>query len=128
MQLVAWATAAAATLAGLASAAPAYSIPNGDGFPTPNTQQLDRINKIADGTQPHNHPPPPPLNQSSIGIFQLIAFNENFEVAFFSSLIQNITSGKHENEFRSTKHKSELVSILKTVLAVRTYSPSSFSP
>ncbi|KAK4641289.1 hypothetical protein QC761_611060 [Podospora bellae-mahoneyi] len=62
-----------------------------DGFPNPNATQLEFIEDVADGTL-SDAPPRPSLNESSIPIFQLISFNENFEVAFFSSLIENITT------------------------------------
>ncbi|KAH9995342.1 sexual development protein [Xylariaceae sp. FL0662B] len=72
----------------------AYAIPPSDGFPNPNPQQLLDIERQADGLL-SNLPPPPRLSQAGIVNFQLIAFNENFEVAFFSSLIDNITNHVH---------------------------------
>ncbi len=117
MQLLAL-IGAAASLAGLASAAPAVAVRADAGFPAPNAQQLQAINRQADGTLAVGGPTPPPLNKSSIATFQLIAFNELFEVAFFTSLIQNITTGNFDAKFRSTDRRDELVSVLETVLAV----------
>lgn len=104
---------------GGAPGAPApYSIPTDDGFPSPSPDQLMVIQQIADGTL-SNAPPPAKLNESSFPVFQLIAFNENFEVAFFSSLLHNITTGvKGFDDFPNKKKKMELVDILQTVLAV----------
>ncbi|KAK3342176.1 hypothetical protein B0T25DRAFT_574478 [Lasiosphaeria hispida] len=115
------AIASAAAFAGLAVAAPAvqpraFSIPAGDGFPSPNPAQLAVINDLADGTL-SNAPPPAKINEASFPVFQLIAFNENFEVAFFSSLIQNITNGVPGFDLPSSPKKDELLDILQTVLA-----------
>lgn len=112
--------AAAASLLGLASAAPSakrdYSAPTSDGFPDPNAAQLATIEGLADG-QLSNQAPPATLAPSSLTAFQLIAFNENFEVAFFSSLLDNITAdvpGYNLNPHQ----KSEVLTVLKTVKAV----------
>ncbi|KAK4672050.1 hypothetical protein QC764_611060 [Podospora pseudoanserina] len=86
-----------------------------DGFPNPNATQLEFIEDIADGTL-SDAPPPPSLNESSIPIFQLISFNEYFEVAFFSSLIENITTDEPGFTL-PTEKKVEILEILATVLA-----------
>lgn len=113
-------TSAAAAVICLASAAPvakrAFSDPTADGFPNPNATQLAAIGAVADGQIP-NGPPPPKLAPSSLTAFQLIAFNENFEVAFFSSLLQNITDGVPGFEL-DDEEKEQLTSVLKTVIAV----------
>lgn len=99
-----------------------YAIPTDDGFPTPNPDQLKVIQQIADGTL-SNAPPPAKINESSFPVFQLIAFNEQFEVAFFSSLLYNVTNDVPGFTLPNPKKKDELVDILETVLAVS----SSFS-
>ncbi|KAK0726186.1 hypothetical protein B0T21DRAFT_293618 [Apiosordaria backusii] len=86
-----------------------------DGFPNPNATQLVVIENTADGTL-SDAPPPPSLNESSIPIFQLINFNENFEVAFFASLIENITANVAGFTL-PTEKKEEILEILETVLA-----------
>lgn len=109
-----------AAVLGLASAAPAnprdYSDPTGDGFPDPSAAQLAAIEAMADG-QISNAPPPSTLAASSLTAFQLIAFNENFEVGFFSSLIDNITNGVDGYTLDAVA-QAELLSVLKTVRAV----------
>lgn len=109
-------------LAGVSTALPAiprsYDIPAGDGFPNPSPEQLTTIQQKAGG-QLSNAPPPPKLAPSSLTAFQLIAFNENFEVAFFSSLIDNITNNVAGFEVGDSDKKGELLSILETVKAVR---------
>lgn len=113
-------------LLGLASAAPAVTrdvtVPTTNGFPSPNAQQLVAINKKADG-QISNAPPPPKIANSSLTAFQLIAFNELFEVAFFNSLAQNVTNNVTGFEVgHMEKHK--LLNILDTVIAVSDIFPA----
>lgn len=107
-----------AVVFGLASAAPAitrdFSDPTDDGFPNPSAAQLAAIETTADG-QLSNAAPPAKLADSSLTAFQLIAFNENFEVGFFSSLIDNITSGV---DGYTVDKQAELLNVLKTVKAV----------
>jgi hypothetical protein len=107
----------AATAAPAAPAAPAYTPPSGYGsycptggaagpqvpfkFPLSNgfpdimvpSAELTAIQKQAHGTIP-NGALPKQLSDASATNFQLIAFNEIFEVAYFTSLLKNITSGE----------------------------------
>ncbi|KKY31301.1 putative late sexual development protein [Diaporthe ampelina] len=69
------------------------------------------------GGQLSNAPPPPKLASSSLTAFQLIAFNENFEVAFFSSLIENITNNVPGFKLSDQKKRFELLSVLEAVKA-----------
>lgn len=62
-----------------------------DGFPNPNEQQLNQIEKDAHGIIP-NGPPPPSISPEGITNLKLIAFNELFEVAFFHELLYNLTN------------------------------------
>ncbi|KAI0804311.1 sexual development protein [Xylaria sp. FL0064] len=107
-----------ATLLGLSTAyvAPRAALPD-DGFPEPDAQQLLSIEQQADGLL-SNLPPPLTLSQAGITNFQLIAFNENLEVAFFDEIISNITN--HVPGFASNSSsysESALLEILKTVKA-----------
>ncbi|KAG6359519.1 hypothetical protein INS49_013040 [Diaporthe citri] len=107
-------------LAGATIAAPtiprSYNIPAGDGFPSPSPEQLVTIQQKAGG-QLSNALPPPKLASSSLTAFQLIAFNENFEVAFFSSLRDNITSNAPGFQLDDQKKRDDLLSILEAVIA-----------
>lgn len=94
-------------------------MPSTDGFPEPNAQQLLDIETAADGTL-SNAPPPPKLEPSSLTAFQLIAFNELFETAYFSSLINNITANVPGFQLPSQAKQEELLDVLHTILAVRT--------
>lgn len=93
-----------------------YSIPSSDGFPNPSSEQLATIQQKAGG-QLSNAPPPAKLANSSLTAFQLIAFNENFEVAYFSSLIDNITNNAPGFQLDGD-NKTQLLSILEAVKAV----------
>lgn len=77
-------------LAGLATAAP-FSLPNG--FPNPSSSALMQIQSQAGGTLP-NTALPTSLKADAIKSLQVIAVNEIFETAFFSSLLNNVTEGK----------------------------------
>jgi hypothetical protein len=112
--------------AGIAAAAPrnvgprAFSIPTDDGFPNPNPQQLAVIAKQAGGGL--SNAGAPTVNQSSIPVFQLVAFNENFEVAFFTSMLQKLNAGRWDSEIKKANQlREEFVEIIKTVVAVRRY-------
>jgi hypothetical protein len=107
----------AAALVGLSAA---YAIPSTDGFPTPNAQQLLDIENEAGGLL-SNAPPPPTLSPAGIANFQLIAFNEFFEVAFFSSLIDNITQSI--SGYESAPGLQDVKALLEILEAVKAVSP-----
>jgi hypothetical protein len=90
------------------------TIPNNDGFPEPNDQQKLAIGQQANGLLP-NSPLPSSLGEGSTTAFQLIAFNELFETAYFSSILQNITDGV---EGFQAENKDELIKVFTTVRAV----------
>ncbi|KAM5350842.1 hypothetical protein ACJ41O_007347 [Fusarium nematophilum] len=87
-----------------------------DGYPTPTKDQLKDISWHADGTL-SNAPPPPKLGDSSKTAFQALAFGEEFEQAYFSSLLSNITNNVHGYERHQRYSKRELVKMLTTVVA-----------
>ncbi|CZR63151.1 related to sexual development protein (LsdA) [Phialocephala subalpina] len=90
------------------SAAP-FSFPLSNGFPTisnPSTQ-LTIIEQQAHGSLPSGSLPPT-ISDNSKTSLRLVAFNELFEVAFFTELISNITNSTggtqgYEIEDRSTR-------------------------
>lgn len=88
-----------------------------DGFPTPNAQQLQTISKQADGSL-SNAPPPAKLADSTLQSLQVIAVNEEFEVAYFRSLLGNITTGVKGYETFKTYDKEALEKIFQVVIAV----------
>ena len=72
-----------------------FKFPLSNGFPVIKnpSAQLDQIEQQAGGTLPNGAPPPSIHGDSEVSL-GFIAFNELFEVAFFSELIQNITTNK----------------------------------
>jgi hypothetical protein len=65
-----------------------FKFPLDNGFPNLSNQALRNVEEAAHGTLP-NGALSTTLNSTTV--FQLIAFNELFEVAFFTDLIYNIT-------------------------------------
>lgn len=68
-----------------------FRYPLSNAFPTPDAQQVNDINNAAHGSQ-SNNTPPSSISAEGITNLQFIAFNEIFEVAFFTELLQNITN------------------------------------
>lgn len=73
-----------------------FKFPLDTGFPniTAPSPELTLIEKQAHGTLP-NGALPKSISDATATNFQLIAFNEIFEVAYFTSLLKNITSGEY---------------------------------
>ncbi|KAF2164849.1 hypothetical protein M409DRAFT_67576 [Zasmidium cellare ATCC 36951] len=71
-----------------------FKFPLSNGFPNVEvgSPELLAIEKQAHGTLP-NGPLPSKIQDATATTLQLIAFNEIFEVAYFTSLLNNITSG-----------------------------------
>ena len=93
-----------------------FEYPLSNGFPTianPSSELTD-IELEAHGTLP-NGPPPPTPQSDSLTSLGFIAFNELFEVAFFTELIQNITENKPG--YDSIPNRDEVLSILEVVQA-----------
>jgi hypothetical protein len=68
-----------------------FSYPLANGFPKINVTSLEEIFKLAGGTTP-NVSPLTSLKDGRVQTLQLIAANELLEIAFFTELLQNITS------------------------------------
>ncbi|KAF5491124.1 hypothetical protein CGCF413_v011030 [Colletotrichum fructicola] len=104
--------AAAMLLAGFSAAAPLERRAFSAELPT-SPEQIRVVEQEARGSLP-NSAPPPKLEPSSLTAFQLIQFNEQFEVAFFSSMLENVTQGGPGWE---TTEKDKLMDALKVVVA-----------
>lgn len=90
--------------------------PLADGFPAPTSKQLQAIQDQALGALPGGALPTK-LDKDSITSFQLVAFNELFEVAFFNSLLYNVTHNvKGYTDLRG-ETKAYVVETLKAVVA-----------
>ncbi|PVH75361.1 putative sexual development protein [Cadophora sp. DSE1049] len=81
----------ASTAASIAAAAP-FSFPLANGFPNLNATAMQQVFKLAGGILP-NGALPSSLKAGGVQALQLIAANELFEVAYFTELIHNITTG-----------------------------------
>jgi hypothetical protein len=103
-------------LSTLVSAAP-FTFPLANGFPniTNPSTQLTIIEDKAHGSLP-NGGPPANITDNTVTSLQLIAFNEIFEVAFFTELINNITSNADGYRIQDGFARSF---ILKTLIAVQ---------
>jgi hypothetical protein len=103
-------------LSTIVSAAP-FTFPLANGFPniTNPSTQLTIIEGKAHGSLP-NGSPPATITNNTVTSLQLIAFNEVFEVAFFTELINNITSNADGYRIQDGFARSF---ILKTLIAVQ---------
>jgi len=103
-------------LSTIVSAAP-FSFPLNNGFPniTNPSSQLTAIEDQAHG-QLSNAPPPPTISQDGLNSLRFIAFNELFEVAFFTELIANITNNVQGYETDSS-NRSFLLGAITAVQA-----------
>ncbi|KAH6665664.1 putative sexual development protein [Halenospora varia] len=89
-------------------------------FPNPNPTQLLAIETQAHGSlpiAPASTAPAAPLHADTITSLQLVAFNELFEVAFFTSLIQNITNNVPGYEIQDGAKKKFLLANLMAIQA-----------
>jgi hypothetical protein len=95
------------------------SVPSiNDGVPTPNNDQLLKIEERAHGTLPNSSPPPPStISPEGITNLQLVQFNENIESAFFRSLLSNVTSNVPGFEIKDTEQRDFVIDVLTAVLA-----------
>jgi len=108
-------------LSAVVSAAP-FSFGNnpvGNGFPTVAnpSSQLTTIEAAAHGSLPNGPPPPSAPSANSLTSLKLIAFNELFEVAFFTDLIANITNNVAGYTFRTNHAKQSVLTKLAAIQA-----------
>ncbi|RMD39211.1 hypothetical protein DV735_g5918, partial [Chaetothyriales sp. CBS 134920] len=93
-----------------------FPLPNG----FPNIQDpssaLTTIEEAAHGTLP-NGAPPPSLNADDATSLQLIAFNELFEVFFFTELLQNVSNNVQGYQVWDPIVRQQLIAELTAVVA-----------
>jgi len=94
-----------------------FTFPLANGFPsiTVPSPNLTAIENAAQGTLP-NGAPPASLNPDDLTSLRLIAFNEIFEVAFFTSLLNNVTQGDEGFSFGYDEQKA-IIKVLEAVIA-----------
>jgi hypothetical protein len=100
--------------ASLASAAP-FSYPLANGFPNLNSTALQEVYALAGGTL-LNGPLPTSLTANAVQALQVIAAGEIFEVAYFTELLSNITTGVAGYE---VGNKQYIIDTLTAVINVR---------
>jgi hypothetical protein len=88
--------------------------------PAPSASQIASLQTQAHGTLPNGKIT---LTQGSVGPdgitnVQLLNFNENFEVAFFTSLVNNITQSVPGFTLDDEGEKKGVLDIMHTILAV----------
>lgn len=103
-------------LAGSTLAAPTTQGSLPDGYPSPSPQQLLEIERKAGGPLPGG-PLPTKLAPAGVTTLQLIELNESFEVAFFTSLLQNITNNVTGYTLPSPQYNRSY--IIDTITAVQ---------
>ncbi|KAF2097496.1 hypothetical protein NA57DRAFT_58079 [Rhizodiscina lignyota] len=85
-----------------------------DGFPTPNANQLDRIEDLAFGTL-SDAAPPPSLKDDTFTSLRFINFGEAIESFFFNELITNITLNRPG--FQNIPNRDQTLRILRSMRA-----------
>jgi len=93
--------------------------PLGNGFPVVAnpSQQLTGIEVQAHGTLPNGPPPPTKPSDDSLTSLRFIAFNELFEVAFFTELIGNLTA--NHNDYHHIHDNGALTFLVNSLKAVQ---------
>jgi len=108
-------SAAAFALLSAANAVP-FSFPLNNGFPYLNPTALAAVEKTAGGSLP-NTPLASYPGPNGIAALQLIAFNEIFEVAYFSSLLNNVTTGAAGYIIEEEFERNYIIDTLTTIVA-----------
>ena len=93
-----------------------FRYPLSNSFPTPSPDQIKDINQAAGGTL-SNLSPPAEISADGITNLQFVAFNELFEVAFFTDLLKNVTNNVEGYEVPEGFTREFLIETLATVQA-----------
>ena len=88
-----------------------------DGLPFPSPEQIKKIQEKAHGTLP-NTPLPDQISEKGIVNLELIAFNELFEVAFFTQLLKNITNNVPGYEIGNERDREYALRSLRAIQGV----------
>lgn len=102
-------------LPALVSARPHQPFQFGSGFPNATATNVTKIEAAAHGSLP-NGGPPKNISSTTLTSLQLVAFNELSEVAFFTELLNNITT--NADGFSLSDGPSKELAI-KTITAVK---------
>ncbi|RVX69020.1 hypothetical protein B0A52_08087 [Exophiala mesophila] len=102
-----------------ASAGNPFSFPLSNGFPNivAGSQQEASLFNQAHGTLPNGPPPPTAPAEDDLLSLRLIAFNELWEVAFFTELLANITNNIPGYEFEDPNERQAAINAITAVQA-----------
>jgi hypothetical protein len=92
-----------------------FAFPLSNGFPNLSPEALRAVEVQAQGTEP-NGAAPTGLSDDDLTSFRLIAFNELFEVAFFTDLLYNVTN--HVDGFR-VEDRRERETVIRAITAIQ---------
>lgn len=92
-----------------------FSFPLDNGFPNLSPDALAVVNNLAQGTEPNGGAPT--LQTDDLTSVQLIAFNELFEVAFFTDLLFNVTNNVPGFGFQDQNQRQTVINALIAIQA-----------
>ncbi|KEF63292.1 uncharacterized protein A1O9_01269 [Exophiala aquamarina CBS 119918] len=95
-----------------------FKFPLSNGFPNiaKGSPQLQDIQVQAHGTLPNGAAPPKPAEDDLLSL-RLIAFNELWEVAFFTELLANITNNVPGYQFEKEEERQTIINAITAVQA-----------
>lgn len=113
-----WSSSSSSASAGSNSGDNPFKFPLSNGFPNIQnpSDALTQIEDQAHGTLP-NGPPPPSINPDDLLSQRLIAFNELWEVAFFTELLANVTNNVPGYQFQDQNQRKVIIDALTAVQA-----------
>lgn len=94
----------------------AFTVDSDDGFPNPSPEQIKAIEAIAGGTL-SNETPPPSISADTATTLEVIAFNEFFEKAFFSTFLRNVTDNVSGFEISDKDERDFIIKSLTKIVA-----------
>jgi hypothetical protein len=96
-----------------------FKFPTSDGFPNIQnpSDALNAIQQAAHGILPNGPPPPTPPAADDLTSLRFIAFNELFEVAFFTELLFNITHSVPGYEYQDQGEQQNIIDAITAVVA-----------
>lgn len=92
-----------------------FSFPLPNGFPNLSADQKAQVNVLAHGIEPNGGAPT--LGADDLTSIQLIAFNEIFEVAFFTSLLSNVTNNVAGFTIADANQRTRIINALVAIQA-----------
>lgn len=108
-----------ATGSGSSSEGSVFKFPLANGFPNIQNPSsvLTQIEQQAHGTLPNGPPPPAAPAADDLTSLRLIAFNELWEVAFFTELLANITNNVPGYQFQDSAQRQTAINAITAVQA-----------